>query len=125
VAGTHPHQRALTSLVEDGSYHARLVGEVAAFRANPLLPARPVPEHLVDDPHLMLAMDQFKDIRGYARYASRLDVTLGAALVAWLEVVYDESIGYLLGKTIGPKRVREDACDPDIRAKWLSSNMAG
>ena len=123
VAGTHPHQRALTSLIEDGSYHARLVSEVAAFRANPLLPARPVPEHLVDDPHLMLAMDQFKDIRGYTRYASRLDVTLGAALVAWLLVVYDESIGYLLGKTLGPKRVREDACDPDIRARWLSSNM--
>ena len=124
VAGTHPHQRALTSLVEDGSYHARLVGEVAAFRANPLLPARPVPEHLVDDPHLMLAMDQFKDIRGYTRYASRLDVTLGAALVAWLEVVYDESIGYLIGKALGPKRVQEEACDPEIRAKWLSSNMA-
>ena len=24
AAGTHPHQRALTSLIEDGSYHARL-----------------------------------------------------------------------------------------------------
>jgi hypothetical protein len=124
VAGTHPHQRALTSLIEDGSYHARLVGDIAAFRADPLVPARPVPASLVDDPHLMLAMDQFKDIGGYTRYASRLRVGLGAALSAWLVVVYDESIGYLLGKTLGPKRVHEEAVDPDIRAKWLSGNMS-
>ena len=39
----------------------------------------------------MLAMDQFKDIAGYTRYASRLEVGIGAALVAWLLVVYDES----------------------------------
>jgi hypothetical protein len=123
VAGTHPHQRALASLIEDGSYHARLVGDVATFRADPLVAARPVPTRLVDDPHLMLAMDQFKDIAGYTRYASRLQVGLGAALAAWLLVVYDESIGYLLGKTLGPKRVRETACDPDLQSKWLSGNM--
>ena len=121
AAGTHPHQKALASLVEDGSYHARLPREVADFRANPLLPARPVPDHLVTDRHLMLAMDQFKDIGGYTRYASRLDVGAGDALVAWLIVLYDESIGYLLGKTLGPKRVRESACDPDLRARWLSN----
>ena len=125
VAGTHPHQRALASLIEDGSYHERLVRDVAAFRADPLVPARPVPERLLDDPHLMLAMDQFKDIRGYTNYAARLDVGLGAAIAAWLVVAYDESIGYLVGKLLGPKRVREEACDPDIRAKWLSANMPG
>jgi hypothetical protein len=123
AAGTHPHQKALASLVEDGSYHARLPLEVAAFRANPLLPARPVPDHLVADRHLMLAMDQFKDIGGYTRYASRLDVGAGAALSAWLVVLFDESIGYLLGKTLGPKRVRESAVDPDIRARWLSNDV--
>jgi hypothetical protein len=124
VAGTHPHQRALASLIEDGSYHARLAGDVAAFRADPLVAARPVPPRLVDDPHLMLAMDQFKDIAGYTRYASRLEVGLWRALVAWLLVVYDESIGYVVGKTLGPKRVHEAAVDPDIRAKWLSGNMS-
>ncbi len=120
VAGTHPHQRALTSLVEDGSYHERLVRDVAAFRADPLAPARPVPAHLVEDPYLMLAMDQFKDIRGYTRYASRLDVGLGKALAAWLLVIYDESIGYLSGKVLGPRRVEELACDPELRTRWLS-----
>jgi hypothetical protein len=124
VAGTHPHQRALTSLIEDGSYHARLVGDIAAFRADPLEPARPVPAELVNDPHLMLAMDQFKDIAGYTRYASRLEVGLGAAIAAWLLVLYDESIGYVLGKTLGPKRVQEAAVDPEIRTKWLSGNMS-
>src|SRR4051794_3949250 len=69
AAGTHPHQRALASLIEDGAYHGRLVDEIREFRADPLLPARPVPPGLVDDPHLMLAMDQFKDLRGYTRYA--------------------------------------------------------
>jgi hypothetical protein len=119
MAGTHPHQRALTSLIEDGSYHARLVDEIAAFRADPHLAARAIPEHLLDDPHLMLAMDQFKDIRGYTNYASRLSVGLAGALAAWLLVAFDESIGYLIGKTLGPKRVRTDACDPDIVARWL------
>jgi hypothetical protein len=118
VEGTHPHQRALTSLVEDGSYHARLPAEVAAFRADPHLAARPVPERLVDDTHLMLAMDQFKDVRGYVRYASRLRVGAGQALLAWLVVLFDESIGFLLGRTLGPRRVRVDACDPDLARKW-------
>jgi hypothetical protein len=121
VAGTHPHQRALSSLIEDGSYHARLVEDVVAFRAHPDLPARPLPEDLVDDPDLMLAMDQFKDIGGYARYASRLHVNLGQALVAWILVAFDESIGYLLGVTLGPSRVRREACDADLRMKWLGA----
>src|SRR6188768_994328 len=49
VAGTHSHQRALASLIEDGSHHARLVRDIAAFRADPLVAARPVPPRLVDD----------------------------------------------------------------------------
>jgi len=118
VEGTHPHQRALTSLIEDGSYHPRLPGEVAAFRANPHIAPRPIPEHLVDDPRLMLAMDQFKDVRGYVRYASRLRAGAGEALVAWLVVLFDESIGFLIGHTLGPRRVRIYACDPELARKW-------
>jgi hypothetical protein len=119
VAGTHPHQRALASLIEDGSYHARLVQEIEAFRADPHIQARLVPANLVDDPYLMLAMDQFKDVRGYARYASRLNVGGGDVLAAWLLVLFDETIGYLLGVRLGPKRVQPEACDDDIRARHL------
>ena len=40
----------------------------------------------------MLAMDQFKDIRGFARYAGRLRVGMGGAIAAWLAAGFDETI---------------------------------
>ncbi len=119
VAGTHPHQRALASLIEDGAYYARLPHDIAAFAADPHVAARPIPPGLVTDPHMMLAMDQFKDVRGFARYAARLRVGLGAAIAAWLIAAYDETIGSLLGRKLGPRRVDVSACDPDIAARYL------
>src|ERR1700747_2174833 len=65
LAGTHPHQRALTSLIEDGAYYPRLLRDVQQFRDNPFVPTLGIPTGLVRDPRLMLAMDQFKDLRGY------------------------------------------------------------
>jgi len=118
VEGTHPHQRALASLIEDGAYHPRLPRDIAAFQANPLEPARPIPAGLVNDADLMLAMDQFKDIRGFARYASRLRVGLGGAIAAWLAAGFDETIGEILGRKLGPRRVRREACDPEIAARY-------
>lgn len=119
VAGTHPHQRALTSLIEDGSNHARLPREIAAFRAEPHLAPRPIPEGLVDDPYLMLGMDQFKDIRGFTAYAARLDVGMARAVLAWLMVAFDETVGPLLGIKLGPRRIRVDACEPALITKHL------
>ncbi len=115
--GTHPHQRALTSLIEDGAYHARLPRDIAAFQADPHEPARPIPPGLVGEDHLMLAMDQFKDVGGFARYAARLDVGMGAAIAAWLTAGYDETLGGLLGRKLGPRQVQVAACDPDIVAR--------
>ena len=117
AAGTHPNTRALRSLVEDGAYHARLPAEVAAFRADPLVAARPIPEGLVDDSHMMLTMDQFKDLRGFARYASRLDASVPGALLAWLAAGFDEALGSALGLKLGPVRIRVEACDPEIVAR--------
>lgn len=117
AAGTHPHQRALTSLIEDGSYHARLMGDIAAFRGNPLAAARPVPPDLVADGALMAAMDQFKDMGGFTRYAARLAVGPIAATRAWLAVAFDEILGGLLGVRLGPRQIQLNACDPDIRQK--------
>jgi hypothetical protein len=114
VAGTHPHQRALSSLIEDGSYHARLPAEIAAFAADPRLPARPIPAALVDDPELMLAMDQFKDVGGFARYAARLQVGMVRAIFAWLLVGFDETVGALVGIKLGPRRIDRRACDPEV-----------
>src|SRR5262252_33568 len=116
--GTHPHQRALASLIEDGAYHARLPLDVAAFQADPHESARAIPAGLVADADLMIAMDQFKDVRGFARYASRLRVGLGGAIAAWLAAGFDETIGELVGRKLGPRRIRRDACDPEIAARY-------
>jgi hypothetical protein len=116
--GTHPHQRALTSLIEDGAYHARLPRDIAAFQADPHEPARAIPPGLVAQPDLMLAMDQFKDIGGFVRYASRLRVGLGGAIAAWLAAGFDETLGGLFRRKLGPRRVRLDACDPELLARY-------
>jgi hypothetical protein len=117
AAGTHPHGRALRSLIEDGSYHARLPRDIAEFAADPLEPARPIPEGLVRDAHMMLAMDQFKDMRGFARYASRLDAGVPRALAAWLAAGFDEALGSALRLKLGPVRIRVEACDPEVIAR--------
>jgi hypothetical protein len=114
VAGSHPHQRALASLIEDGSYHERLPREIAAIRADPHIAARPIPAGLVEDPHMMLAMDQFKDIRGFTNYAARLKVSAGDAIRAWLYVAFDETLGSLVRVKLGPRKIELAACDPVI-----------
>lgn len=117
--GTHPHQRALTSLMEDGSCHARLLVDIAEFQKDPLQTPRPIPAGLLDDPDLMIAVDQFKDIRGFARYASRLDVGVADAVVAWTKVWFDETIGALIGVKLGPTKIQRDKCDPEIVARYV------
>jgi hypothetical protein len=117
LAGTHRHQRALTSLIEDGSYHARLPREIAAVQADPYTAPRPIPAGLVDDPQMMLAMDQFKDIRGFTSYAARLQVRLADALRAWVLAGFDETLGSWIKVKLGPRRVEHAACDPEILAR--------
>lgn len=125
LAGCHPHQRALASLIEDGSYHARLPREIAAFKADPFVPARPIPTGLVEDPHMMLGMDQFKDVAGYTRYAARLKVGWGRALAAWLLVGFDETIGGAIGLKLGPRQMPLEACDPELVARHLTPTSPG
>ena len=117
--GTHPAQRALASLIEDGAYHARLVNEIRAFRADPHMEARPVPPGLVADAALMLGMDQFKDLAGLTRYAARLEVGAADVAVAWLTVAWNQILGGLLW--LGPRRVKIEACDPELIAQYSST----
>jgi hypothetical protein len=119
LAGRHPHQAALASLIEDGAYHARLPDEIAGFRADPHAPARPIPPGLLDDPEMMLGMDQFKDLRGLARYAQRLQVGVASALGAWLAVFFDATLGALLHLRLGPRHLTLAACEPDLVRKHM------
>lgn len=119
LAGAHPEQRALDSLIEDGAYHARLPAELAAFRADPRQSGRPIPAGLVADPLLMLAMDQFKDLRGTARYAARLPAGPGAVLWAAGCLLWNQSLGLIPGLHLGARRVTVAACDPDLIARHL------
>jgi len=118
--GSHPATAALRSLIEDGSYHARLLREIEAFKANPHLPARPIPAGLVQDPRLMMAMDQFKDLSGFARYARRLRVGRRQAAGAWIRAGWNELFGGLWWW--GPRGVEVEAVDPEIRARWSGFN---
>jgi len=120
LAGRHPRGRALTSLIEDGAYHARLPAEIAAFAREPQVAARPVPDDLSSDPHLMLAMDQFKDVAGFVRYAGRLHVRFGmlGALWAWLLAGFDETLGPLLHVRLSPRHIALHACDAALVSRY-------
>ena len=122
--GTHLHQRSLDSLVEDGSYHDRLRRDVQEFAENPFVQARDIPEGLVDDPYLMLAMDQFKDIRGYTNYASRLQVGPFHVLQALIHLVVNETIGEATNFRIGPKNLTVEACEPALIEKHMNPSVA-
>ena len=119
AAGTHTHQRSLLALVEDGSYHERLRRDVREFVADPHVEARPIPQGLVPDPLLMLAMDQFKDVRGYIAYASRLDVGWFDVLRTFAHLAFNETVGGALGVTIGRKTLVVEACDAAFRERHL------
>ena len=49
----------------------------------------------------MIGMDQFKDLDGFTRYAARLQVGPGAALVAWLYAGFNAVFGDWLW--LGPR----------------------
>jgi hypothetical protein len=112
--GTHLHQRSLEAVVEDGSYHDRLRRDVPEFLRDPHVAPRPIPDGLADDPLLMLAMDQFKDVRGYVRYASRLQVGALDTVRAFVHLAINETVGEAVGIRVGPATLRVDCCDPEL-----------
>jgi hypothetical protein len=118
VDGNHPHQRALVSLIEDGSYHARVALDIADFAHDPYVAPRQPPTNLVGDPHLMLGMEQFKDVRGYTNYASRLRGGFFRALYAWFAVGFDATLGKLIRVRLVPKQIVFAACDADLLQRF-------
>jgi hypothetical protein len=73
VAGTHPRARTIGAIVEDPTYHARLLDYVRRFRADPLT-APPVREEqtLRADPHFAAAERTFATLPGYIDYCNKL-----------------------------------------------------
>jgi hypothetical protein len=96
-----------------------LPDEVRAIVSDPHAPARPIPANLLDQPLLMLGMDQFKDIGGFVRYAARVRGGIFAALAAWRGVGWNETCGAILGVKVGPRAIDPDLCDPELRQKHL------
>lgn len=117
--GSHPASRALRSLIEDGSYHRRLLAEIEEFNANPFVLPRPIPDGLVRDPLMMLGMDQFKDLEGFTSYAARLPVTTNDAVVAWVQVAFNETLGHLFKFRWGQAQISTSACEPELVAYHL------
>jgi hypothetical protein len=122
--GSHPSSQALRSLIEDGSYHRRLLVEIKDFNANPMVLPRPIPAGLVPDPHMMLGMDQFKDLEGFTSYAARLQVTMKDAARAWGQVAFNETLGPLFGKRLGNAQISVGACEPELVAYHLPAAAA-
>jgi hypothetical protein len=77
VAGTHPRAGTISAIVEDPSYHARLLGFVRSFRQNRQAPA-PIRDHQEarSDPSFVLAEKTFGELPSAMRYMSRLPRTL-------------------------------------------------
>ena len=115
-AGTHVHQESLSSLVEEADYWSKLRKQLADFRDCPTQTR--YPDLSGYEPDMGLAVDQFKDVRGYTNYASRLEATGKDVALAVFEVLFNYSVGIAVGETIGPETYRHDCCDPELRTRF-------
>jgi hypothetical protein len=73
IDGTHPRHSTISAIIEDPSYHARLLGYVEAYRRDRGT-APPVREEqsLRADPVFAIAEKQFATLPGFLRYCMRL-----------------------------------------------------
>jgi hypothetical protein len=73
VAGTHPRARTIAAIVEDPTYHARLLDYVRRFRADPATPPLVRAEQtLRADPRFAAAERTFATLPGFVAYCGRL-----------------------------------------------------
>lgn len=104
-AGTDPAQQRFEHLVEDPTYFDRLFDQIRAFVADPATPASSGGYH-VDDPAMMLAMDQFKDLRGFTNYAAHLDVNGLDVVKAYGGELWKATFGRLFPRRVVPLEYR-------------------
>ena len=77
--GTHPRRGTIGAIVEDPSYHARLLDYVRRYRADPATPPLVRQEQtLRADPSFAAAERTFARLPGFLAYCGRLPVGVGA-----------------------------------------------
>lgn len=82
VAGTHLRSGTIGAIVEDPSYHARLLDYVRRFRRDPETPPLVREEQtLRDDPTFAAAERTFATLPGFIRYCNRLPVNFAALAI--------------------------------------------
>lgn len=121
VAGRDLDQVHLDALVEDPGYYARLLPQVRAFCADPTVPAAELVYAYSDDPYLRLAMDQFKDVPGFVRYACRLPAGPGDVVAAVGQEFYKATVGRLFSRRA--VAIRYDLCDAERRAAHFPGGL--
>lgn len=79
VAGTHPRRRSIGAIVEDPTYHARLLDYVRRYRADPDTPPLVRQEQtLRADPAFAAAERTFATLPGFIAYCNRLPADFAA-----------------------------------------------
>jgi hypothetical protein len=106
--GTHPRAKTIGAIIEDPSYHARLLDYVRRFRVDPNTPTMKRPDGgLRKDPWFRLAEAQMATLPAFLRYAARLP-TSGIAFVRHVEAGH----------------IPADLCDPDVVSRWTAEAQA-
>lgn len=82
VAGTHPRHRTIGAIVEDPTYHERLLDYVRRYRQDPGTPPLVRAEQtLRDDPVFAAAERTFATLPGFIGYCNRLPGGFGTLLL--------------------------------------------
>ncbi len=113
--GAHPLGHQFENLIEDPSYHARLLKQVEEFVRDPV-GTKPLPlEYPYEaSPELMMAMDQFTTLTGFLRYAARLPATRNT----FFSTLGQNARALVTGGP--PTELDPSCCDPDIRTRYIS-----
>lgn len=107
VDGNHPRQGTIGAIIEDPTYHGRLLEYIRRYRENPTTPRlRREGGELHADKHFQLALENYSTLPGFMIYANNLPTTFGALLRH-----------YLTEKTINPAY-----CDPQTVARLAQSH---
>lgn len=113
AAGAHPLGHQFENLIEEPDYHSRLLDQARAFVANPDgVEPLPLNYPYQADPKLLMAMDQFTTLRGFLRYASRLEVDASG----FWQTLTANGIALALGRE--PISLDPNACDAEVRQRY-------